>query len=170
MITCARFTSRTNEALIRGTMDSQLPINAFATINRGPVELVEYFLLEKKDEVLKSLQDAGSDNCDQDEHDDSKSNITVDTPILQLMMERNIDLLRPHLKYWPEALALLLEPKNIPYTMQVLFHISDELCEASGIRASRLNWYVERGSVLVLMCCSELYMLSDDSVEYADTR
>ena len=165
---CSTF--RTNEALIKGTVDSNLPLTAFATIARGPVELVEYFLMDKKDEVLKSVyDDAGRVSPNDDERNDCDHN-TVEPPSLQVVMEKNIDLLQPYLTSWPEALTLLLEPKNIPHTVQLLFQISDELCEASDIRASRLNWYTERASVVVLLCCSELYMLSDDSEGYIDTR
>ena len=167
--TCATF--RTNEALIRGTEDANLPLTAFAMITRGPVELVEYFIVDKKDKVLRSLShDAGQADYVEDEDKNVDGSKKVNLPVLQVVMERNIDLLHPYLKSWPEALALLLEPKNIPYTVQLLFQISHELCEASDIRASRMNWYMERGSVFVLLCCSELYLLSDDSEGCVDTR
>lgn len=151
-------------------MDAHLPLTAFATINRGPVELVEFFLLYKKDEVLKPSQEVGQVHPREGEHEGSNVNNAVDPPLLRVMMERNIDLLQPFLTFWPDAIALLFEPKNIPHTVQLLFQISDELCEASGVKASRLDWYTERGSVLALLCCTELYMLSDDSEDYRDTR
>ena len=160
--TCAPF--RTNEALIRGTEDANLPLTAFATITRGPVELVEYFIVDKKDKVLRSLlHDVGQVDYIEDKDKNVDGSKKVNLPLLQVVMERNIDLLHPYLTSWPEAVALLLEPKNISYTVQLLFQVSHEFCEASDIRASRMNWYMERGSVFVLLCCSELYLLSDDT-------
>jgi ubiquinone biosynthesis protein COQ9 len=140
-----------------------MPITLHAIIERGPVELVEYFLWIRNENVIKKIKDYHKPTSDETaEHDLSCTNFEL--------VEMNIDLLAPYITTWPQALVLLIEPKNIPHSASIFLQISDQLCIASGVKASRLDWFAERGTIIALYVITELYMLTDTSENYQETR
>ena len=81
----------------------------------------------------------------------------------------HLDYIAPYLSSWPKALALLAEPSQIPNTMNLMTETADDICHYAGMKSSRMDWYSDRGLVLVVFCSTELYMLTDYSEKMQDT-
>jgi hypothetical protein len=67
-------------------------------------------------------------------------------------------------------MALLSDPVQAPHTLLIMNKIADDLCQFADIKATRLDWYVERGALIALVGAVELFMLTDVSEKFADTK
>lgn len=71
---------------------------------------------------------------------------------------------------WQEALALLATPSSIPTAISELASLSDEIFFLSGDVAVDSSWYTKRASLSTIYAASELFMTTDKSEGYEETR
>jgi len=134
-------------------------------ITNGPVELVTYFMHKKREHVKGILREKYAAV----EMDDDDVQINTDEVVYDAI-ELHLDYIAPYLSSWPKALALLAEPAQLPDTLQLMTDTADDICHYAGMKSSRLNWYSDRGLVLVVFTYTELFMLTDYSEKMIDTR
>jgi ubiquinone biosynthesis protein COQ9 len=77
---------------------------------------------------------------------------------------------RPINTRWQEALALMALPSNIPPSLRELHALSDEIWYLSGDVSVDSSWYTKRASLSTIYAASELFMTTDQSTEFKDTR
>ena len=163
----------TNESLVQGALDCKFSLPSHSILPRGPIELVEHFLSQRTKFVINSYnhetsaegpssQEApGSSSSDRARILLQDDDIKI-SPVL-FMIYRNIDFVAPYISVIPQAAALLVEPNNIISSLNVVFQTSNDICQAAGIKAARLDWYFERGAVVVLLCSTGTYYLTSFS-------
>ncbi|TQS39253.1 hypothetical protein Golomagni_00226 [Golovinomyces magnicellulatus] len=71
---------------------------------------------------------------------------------------------------WPEALALMALPSNIPVAMNELSLLVDEIWFLSGDLSVNTSWYTKRASLATIYTSTELFMTLDKSSDYNDTK
>jgi len=71
---------------------------------------------------------------------------------------------------WQEALALMAQPTNIPTSLSELHALSDEIWYLAGDVAVDSSWYTKRASLSSVYASTELYMTTDKSADFVDTR
>lgn len=71
---------------------------------------------------------------------------------------------------WQEALALMAQPSNIPTSLSELAALSDEIWFLAGDNAVNASWYSKRASLSSIYAATELFMTTDKSTEFADTK
>jgi len=71
---------------------------------------------------------------------------------------------------WQEALALMALPSNIPLSLAELSALSDEIWFLSGDSSVDSSWYTKRFSLSTIYASTELFMTTDSSSNYKDTR
>jgi len=71
---------------------------------------------------------------------------------------------------WQEALALMALPSNIPPSLSELHALSDEIWYLSGDVSVDTSWYTKRASLSTIYAATELFMTTDKSTDYKDTR
>lgn len=180
--------NRSHDALVQGAAACQMPHTAHSIIQRGPVELVEYFLLTRNDMVITSFKDerpvdlglilSPQSSSSSSPSSSSSSSYTQKaegdnvsrSAVLFNIMNKNIDHLGPYITTWPQALSLLLEPANISHSFDILLKLADDMSDVAGVKASRLDWYTERGALVAMHCIIETYMLTDSSERFQETR
>lgn len=179
----------TEKCLAQATMDMGLPALSYRVVERGPVEIVEHFLREKRkfvneamDEYLSTAnisehfrdseepvkEDDSSKTGDEKIAEESKD-FSPDA-ILQRAIELHIDYLAPHNASWPSAMALLVNPQQIPYSTELALDVAGDLVEYSGLKPMRSDWYTERALLMAVYSSTELFMLSDTSEDFKETR
>ena len=184
--------NRSHEALVQGAAACQMPRTAHSIIQRGPVELVEYFILTRNEMIISSFKNekavdlglilspqsplpssspsssssSSSSSYTQNAERDNASRSAV----LFNIMSKNIDHLGPYITTWPQAVSLLLAPSNITNSFDIALKLADDLSEVAGVKASRLDWYTERGALVAMHCIIETYMLTDSSESFQETR
>jgi ubiquinone biosynthesis protein COQ9 len=175
----------TQECTAKGVMDLGLPPLTHRVLGRGPVELVEYFIDKKRNyakERVAALQSKRShpepstepdtvDGRRTDSHAQSTHSTLLTTDeILQEAIEAHIDYIAPYVHTWPSALALFADPMQMSVAMTTGLQLADDIVTYGGIEASRGDWYTERLLAIMLYTSTELYLLTDASPNFADTR
>mmetsp|Transcript_14784 Transcript_14784/g.24217 ORF Transcript_14784/g.24217 Transcript_14784/m.24217 type:complete len:389 (+) Transcript_14784:603-1769(+) len=111
------------------------------------------------------------------------------TQRLATVMHWRLAMLEPVIEGWAAAVAIQAAPENIPSTLRQRAMLSDEMCGASGpgfglahislpggasasggVDMAVAGWYSDRTAVAALYSTCELYMLTDTSQNFADTR
>jgi len=110
-----------------------LPSFSHKIISRGPVELVEYFLDEKRAFAVNFVNN--------DPSNDAK---------LKSIMEAHLTYLYPYIDFWPKALALIASNADYGRSANMAIDMSDDFCKVADIKTSRLNWYSERSALLAI--------------------
>lgn len=150
-----------DECLVRAVKELELPPLSHRIITRGAPEMVQFILHEKAEHVSRTLKESYPDSGSIEEFDGER---------LRKAIECHLDYLQPYHKSWAEALAISLTPSELPFTTQNIFRLSDDLCYYSGIRATRMDWYYERAVVTALYSATELFLLTDQSENFNETK
>jgi ubiquinone biosynthesis protein COQ9 len=61
-------------------------------------------------------------------------------------------------------------PPNIPPSLRELHALSDEIWYLAGDVSVDSSWYTKRASLSTIYAASELFMTTDQSTEFRDTR
>lgn len=69
-----------------------------------------------------------------------------------------------------KALALMAQPSNIPTSMSELSSLSDEVWFLSGDTSVDTSWYTKRASLSTIYAATELFMTTDKSPNFSDSR
>lgn len=69
-----------------------------------------------------------------------------------------------------KALALMALPSNIPPSLRELGALSDEIWYLSGDTSVDSSWYTKRASLSSIYAASELFMTTDKTDGYKETR
>ena len=125
-----------------------MPLQCHGIIQRGPVELVEYFILND------TLSPSIAVNSDQEENSNDKYSG------LRRVMECRVDLLAPYATTWPQAISLLLEPQNLTSSFDLMLKSTDQLSQLACMRASRLDWYTKRITLFGIVISTGIISIS----------
>jgi ubiquinone biosynthesis protein COQ9 len=152
------------EALAAGASACGLSPMAHGMLPRGPVELVEHFSAVCDATLAQELQERASDLEGLRAHNR-----------LLVAMQARLRLVAPYAASWPQALALRALPSNLPSSLRDAHSVSSLLLDACGedARAPLLPGPVDHHAKLLsvgaLYGAAELYLITDDSPDHADT-
>jgi len=65
---------------------------------------------------------------------------------------------------------LMAQPSNIPTSIGELASLSDEIWFLAGDKSVDSSWYTKRASLSTVYAATELFMTTDKSVDFSDTR
>lgn len=71
---------------------------------------------------------------------------------------------------WPQALAIMAQPSYVPESLKELAKLSDEIWFLVGDTAVDSSWYTKRASLSTIYASTELFMTTDRSEGFAETR
>jgi ubiquinone biosynthesis protein COQ9 len=69
-----------------------------------------------------------------------------------------------------QALALMAQPSHLPTAFSELSSLSDEIWFLSGDTSVDTSWYTKRASLSAIYAATELFMTTDKSSNFQDTR
>jgi ubiquinone biosynthesis protein COQ9 len=64
----------------------------------------------------------------------------------------------------------MVAPENVPYSVKHLAELSDEIWFLAGDNSSDLNWYSKRMLLAAVYSSTELFMTTDTSDNFENTR
>jgi ubiquinone biosynthesis protein COQ9 len=64
----------------------------------------------------------------------------------------------------------MAQPSNIPTSLSELASLSDEIWFLAGDTAVDTSWYTKRASLSSIYAATELFMTTDKSTEFSDTK
>ncbi len=170
-----------SESIALGVQENGLPTMSHTVIEKGPVELVEYFLNLKRKHVYdvittyiddqKNLKYAAEIEGENTPRFGNDCNAMDKDELIIRAVECHLNYIQPYLHNWSSALALLVDPNHLSLTtMKPAFEVVDDFCHFLDIRTSRMDWYTERAMLGFLYSSTEMYMLTDTSEGLADTK
>jgi len=126
---------------------------------RGAVELVDFFAAGCDASMRRILQDAAA---------------TLDPlPVedrLHWALKARLEMLLPHIRTWPQALALLFHPSAVCTTVPKAAALVDDIYYAVAVDASTaVTRHAERAGLVATYGATELFLLQDRSSEYEET-
>lgn len=84
-------------------------------------------------------------------------------------VETRLRMVIPYKKTWPQALAIMTLPPNVPTALANLLTLVDDICYYAGDRSVDINWYTRRIILATIYKITELYMLQDTSEDHKET-
>mmetsp|Transcript_28084 Transcript_28084/g.40005 ORF Transcript_28084/g.40005 Transcript_28084/m.40005 type:complete len:272 (+) Transcript_28084:31-846(+) len=141
---------------------------AHGIFTRGAYDLLEHFLEKKRAHVFALVNQQKETTESTDFHD--TSSLSSEEKYLIAGMEAHFEYLSPYLSSWPSALAVLADPRYALDTVKIVGSTVDDLCFLAGMQSSRGDWYKERLLVLSIYTSSELFLLTDHSSNFEETR
>eukprot|EP01121_Diplochlamys_sp_Union-15-3_P015048 TRINITY_DN4903_c0_g1_i3.p1 TRINITY_DN4903_c0_g1~~TRINITY_DN4903_c0_g1_i3.p1 ORF type:complete len:234 (+),score=22.95 TRINITY_DN4903_c0_g1_i3:76-777(+) len=88
---------------------------------------------------------------------------------IKFALETRLRFNLPLLSRWPEAMAIMSQPLNLPSALHKLSIMADEIWYRAGDSSLNIDWYVKRGVVIGIYTSTELYLLTDMSKDKRDT-
>ncbi|GLI70246.1 hypothetical protein VaNZ11_015092 [Volvox africanus] len=145
-------------ALIAASRDLRLSPAIIGILPRGEGELVEHFIALCNTKCAKDLEDK------QHELLTLKFNEGV-----AKALRIHLEMLRPVIDTWPQALAVAARPSNAPHSAKLLFSLVDDIWAVLGDRSTDVTWYGKRAVLAGVYASISLYMITDYSPEFRDT-
>lgn len=127
-------------------------------LDRPEGELVEYYLHSSYSKLTTVVSDCNL----------SLQGLIIEERLCQMLKWR-LEMIIPYIDSWPQALAIMSRPTNLPHALQHLSRLIDFICVNAGGRTADYSWYTYRAAVGAIYTSSELYMLTDFSPGYSDT-
>ncbi|NXO03306.1 COQ9 protein, partial [Rhinopomastus cyanomelas] len=84
-------------------------------------------------------------------------------------VEARLRMVVPYIEKWPQALSILLLPRNIPSSLNLLTSMIDDIWHYAGDQSTDFNWYTRRAVLTGIYNTTELVMMQDSSPDFEDT-
>lgn len=129
---------------------------------KGGDELVIYFIQDCNEQLVEYLE----------EMEQMQKNPETKIPITNFIrnaVEFRLRLIIPHIKQWPQGLALLHSPRVIRDTVSISSKMVDDIWYYAGDRSTDLNWYTKRALLAKLYASTQLVLINDQSPDFRDT-
>lgn len=148
-------------ALSRGARDAGYLDISTTALQHGPFSLIRYHLVTRREGL--------SERCDKIYGETGSQNLAIRDRVERLAWERllgNAELIHK----WQEALAIMAQPTFVPTALKELSLLSDEIWFLAGDTAVDPTWYTKRASLAAIYASSELFMTTDKSPNFGETR
>jgi ubiquinone biosynthesis protein COQ9 len=147
----------TERALTLGAKDAGYLDVSVQLFPRGVFDLINYHLVTQRLALKRNVQFP----------EDVK--LAVGRKVKTLTMTRmraNKDIIHQ----WEAALGYMSLLENIPASLKELNALSDEIWYLAGDTTVDFSWYTKRASLSAIYACSELFMTTDTSKDFAQTE
>ncbi|KAF7731598.1 Ubiquinone biosynthesis protein coq9, mitochondrial [Apophysomyces ossiformis] len=148
------------DSLMLGAQSLGYPSVAHGLIADGESGLVDEFLKDYRRQFIALIEEKLAS--------DEVKGLSIDGKV-QLFTAMRIQMMQPFIKRWPDALAVMARPSNIPMSLKHLGDIADDIWYYAGDRSPDMNWYTKRASLATIYSATELYMTQDVSTNYTET-
>ncbi|XP_046659487.1 ubiquinone biosynthesis protein COQ9, mitochondrial-like isoform X2 [Homalodisca vitripennis] len=128
---------------------------------QGGADLVNHFYATCNQELATQLKLAAEST--------DKTSTKEPQVFVRDAVETRLRMITPYLAQWPQALALMTLPPNVPTALANLLTLVDDICYYAGDRSVDLNWYSRRVALAAIYKMTELYMLQDSSEGHVAT-
>ncbi|XP_035232458.1 ubiquinone biosynthesis protein COQ9, mitochondrial-like isoform X2 [Stegodyphus dumicola] len=146
------------KSLAHGAKSLGLSTAAHGLIESGGADLVHYFNFSSNRKLEQHLKENAAEN----ERTDLKN-------FLENALEFRLRMVIPFVSNWPEAMALMLFPTQIPADTKNLLDMADQIWHYSGDKSLDMSWYSKRLSVAAAYKACELSLIQDKSSDFSDT-
>ncbi|CAO0789867.1 unnamed protein product [Mucor circinelloides] len=149
------------ESLIHGARSLGYPSVAHGMFPGGEAGLIDAYLSEQRKQFAQLAKEKYITG--------NLQNVSMNERV-QILTSLRLDMNKPYIKKWPEALAIMARPSNVAMSLKHLGDIADDIWYYAGDRSPDMNWYTKRASLAAVYSTADLYMTKDSSPNYAETE
>ncbi|KAK4179708.1 putative ubiquinone biosynthesis protein COQ9 [Triangularia setosa] len=103
------------------------------------------------------------------QHTDLLSGLTIPEKV-ELLTWLRLKQNEPIIQHWQQALAVLAQPSHVPTAVKELAMLADEVYYLAGDKSVDPSWYTKRGALSGIYAAAELFMTTDKSEGFQETR
>lgn len=116
----------TREAIVKGAEQANFPGTVHGMFSRGGIELIDYYYLKCNQQLVEEMK-IRTNNGEK-----------VDEPpkeFVKWAIKQRLMMLEPYLQCWPQALAMMTLPQNVPKSLANMLTLVDDICFFTGDRS-----------------------------------
>lgn len=120
-------TGWTRQTIVKGAEQAGYPGTVHGMFPRGGIELINYWYLKCNNELIEQMKmKVGSETTEK-----------VEDPKVFVCwaLKQRLLMLDPYIKTWPQALAMMTLPPNVPTALANMLTLVDDICYYSGDRS-----------------------------------
>ncbi|XP_075225152.1 ubiquinone biosynthesis protein COQ9, mitochondrial-like isoform X2 [Lycorma delicatula] len=147
---------------------------------RGGAELVQHFYCTSNQQLVEKLKTEleSEDDANIIVQQEGQGPSGLKTPlkkrkepkvVIAYAVETRLRMIEPYLSNWPQALAIMTLPPNVPTSLANLLTLVDDIWYYAGDRSVDFNWYTRRVALAGIYKMTELYMIQDGSPDHENT-
>ena len=115
------------DSIVKGAESIGYPGVVHGMFPNGAIELINHFYMQSNQQLIRQLKD--TENISANKSEDEI--VAFVTQALKLRLQ----LIEPYMKHWPQALALMSLPPNVPTSLAQLLTLIDDICFYAGDRS-----------------------------------
>jgi ubiquinone biosynthesis protein COQ9 len=119
-------TGWTRASIVKGAEQAGYPGTVHGMFPRGGIELIDFYYLKCNKELVEEMKVKVAET-------DGK--IEDPKKFVCWAIQQRLAKLEPHLKTWPQALAMMTLPPNVPKSLANMLTLVDDVCYYSGDRS-----------------------------------
>ena len=116
----------TRQSIVKGAEQAGYPGTVHGMFPKGGIELINYFYLKGNKEMVEEMREKVGENSE---------NVGNSKDFVRWALQLRLEKLHPYIKTWPQALAMMSLPPNVPTSLANLLTLVDEICYYSGDRS-----------------------------------
>lgn len=116
----------TRQTIVKGAEQAGFPGTVHGMFPRGGIELINYYYLKGNKELIEEMREEVGEKSEKV----SDPKVFVCWAIKQRLLK-----LHPYIKTWPQALAMMTLPPNVPTSLANMLTLVDDICYFSGDRS-----------------------------------
>lgn len=157
------------EAIASGAESINYPGVAHGMFPNGAIELIHYFYSKCNRELIAQLERELDEQTGK--VDDSGKPVERPSPrdFAIRAIRLRLEMIIPYKDTWPQALAIMTLPQNVPTSLAQLLTLVDDVCYCAGDRSVDIGWYTRRIGFASIYKMVELYLLQDKSPNHQQT-
>lgn len=156
------------EAIAHGAESINYPGVAHGMFPGGGIELINHFYTKCNQELIKQLQLEFNDSNINGDNPKISDNFNPRDFAIRAIRLR-LEMIIPYKDSWPQAIAIMTLPQNVPNSLAQLLTLVDDICYCAGDRSVDIGWYTRRIGIAAIYKTVELYLLQDKSPEHQQT-
>ncbi|GAA5814152.1 hypothetical protein MFLAVUS_007645 [Mucor flavus] len=149
----------TMESLMQGAKSLGYPSVAHGVFPGGVSGLIDAHLAYSREQFVDLTN----------EKKEELKNLPMNERVKVLTALR-LDMNKPYIQKWPEALAVMAQPSNVNMSLKHLGDIADDIWYYAGDKSADMNWYTRRASLAAIYSAADIFMTQDVSPNYTETE
>ncbi|XP_018332579.1 ubiquinone biosynthesis protein COQ9, mitochondrial [Agrilus planipennis] len=147
-------------ALSSGAEQVGYPGISHSMFPNGGGDLVHYFQKRSSKRLLQYLKEL---------QQESSSRPIPPINFVEKALKARLEMTVPYVSKWPQAIAIMSLPQNVPNSLATLLTMVDDICYYAGDSSVDFNWYARRIAVAGVYKATELYLIQDTSTDFKNS-
>lgn len=157
------------DAIVQGAESINYPGVAHGIFPNGGIELIHHFYAKCNRELIAKLRQEFSESTEKSENQTKIVEQPSPKDFAIKAIRLRLEMIIPYKETWPQALATMTLPQNVPKSLAQLLTLVDDICYCAGDRHVDMGWYTRRIGIASIYKMVEVYLLQDKSPGHQQT-